>query len=214
MAKITCSNCGHKVKSTDMICGECGNYLGEGTVSGNTRSTPQEPVTQETVIQKEEVSEAEPVRTAPNVAAGDTINIQTKGSLYRFFPMIIYAVFLGVYIVSIEFLAISPYYFLPVLLLMFIAPQIARRIFFPVKFNPNGFNVPHNGNYLQFHYNEISNAVVRIPQRGIQMVTLSMDKSESNVTLDFDQMFSLRQFLSQLNRRRIPISVENAAARS
>ncbi len=210
MSKTTCPNCGHKNKASTMICSQCGNYLGDTESRTEERySITNQPV-QEPEPEPEPVKEE--VKQQPHPDSGDTIVVETRGSLFRFFPMIIYAAILAVYLVTVHFFYINPYYFMPILLLLFITPQLARKFFFPVKFNATGFNVPHDGRYMEFQYNEISNAVVKVPQRGIQMVTLAMDKRARNVTLDFDQMLSLRQFLSQLNRRRIPISIERENA--
>lgn len=207
MAKITCPNCGHRNKPTDSICMKCGSFL-EDTGTGG-RYNISEPVKSVPVSPERE----EEVKSS-SVVSGETIVVKTRGSLYRFLPIIIYGAFLGLYYVLINYYSISVYYFLPVLLVVFLTPQLTRKILFPVKFKPMGFNILHNGSSLEFLYSNIDDAIVKVPQRGIQMVTLSLEDPKRDVTFDFDQMFSLRLFLNQLNRRRIPIRMENAPAQS
>ncbi len=204
MAKIVCPECGHKNKSTDMICMKCGYYLGDmgapSSQSGQISTVPES----NTPPQEER---APSTSSTSYTGTGDVIKVQTRGSIFSILPMVISIAILGVIYYLIYELSFPIYYVLPVLVVLFVLPTFTRRLSFPIKFTPSGFSVPKGSSSVEFQYSNIDSAVVEAPMRGIQLVKLSL-KENSVVTLDFDQMMSMRQFLMQLQRRRIPISIQ------
>ncbi len=199
MARMACPKCGHRVDSTDFMCNKCGYFLGD------TDTATQQQV---------ETSTAEPWSEQPQeystqnqYRADDVIRINTRGSLFSILPMVVPVGMLAILYYMIFVLSLSVYYSLPILILLFILPPITRRLAFPIKFSGSGFRVPKAGGEVVFRYSNIEGAVVNAPGGGIQEVTLSMREGTGNVTLDFDQVISLRQFLVHLQRNRIPISI-------
>lgn len=206
MAKIACPECGHKNKSSEYICSKCGFYLGDmGTSSSAEVVTPEPQQSQPFETQPEQFKER--TRTSSEV-----LKVKTRGSFFSVLPI---ALSIGILIVLYYLIyaySIPIYYLAPILILLFILPSLARRMAFPIKFTQTGFSIPQGGSSVDFQFNNIEEAVVSTPMRGVQEVMLSLKQDNRNITLDFDQMISLRHFLIQLQRRRIPVSIQRPQA--
>lgn len=202
MAKIVCPECGHKNKSSEYICSKCGFYLGDMGASSTTEvSKPEVQQTQPSEQQQEQFTE----RTK---TSNEVLKVQTRGSFFSVLPIalsigILVALYYLIYTYSFPI-----YYLAPILILLFILPSLARRMSFPIKFTQTGFTIPQGSSSVDFQFNNIEEAVVSTPMRGVQEVMLSLKQESRKVTLDFDQMISLRHFLIQLQRRRIPVSIQ------
>lgn len=204
MPSKVCPNCGHKNKASESICTQCGNFLDD--VKPASPMPADAPVQQPKEATPDNVPEPDEVRTTRSV--GKTITIRSGSEFYRYVPIIFSAVILVIYIVLDIFVIQSIYLFFVFLLLIFVIPSLARNWFSPVKMFTGGFRVPSDGNYESFYFREIDSAEVVNPTPGVQMVTLSLNQGEQQVTLDFEKIYPLRMLLTQLNRRKIPINVK------
>lgn len=210
MPSKICSNCGYKNKGSESICAQCGNLLDD-----TTSSAPQPVQNAEPVMPQPDKAE-EPTVPQPSTQTsetgstpvGSTYTIKSGGDFMRYLPIIISAVILVIYIILDLYVYQSIYLFFFFLLLIFLVPGMVRNRSSPVRFFTGGFRIPTDGSSEDFYFRDIDSAEVETPSPGIQMVTLSMGQGERKVTLDFDRVYPLRLFLTQLNRRRIPISVK------
>lgn len=212
MPKNVCQNCGHKNKPADMICANCGTIIetpsmsSSASVSSNSFENKQ-PASSDNDVSNSFNSEA----TTQAATTGETLTVRSKNTAYRYIPMAITLGIVAVYYYVSTITTLPPYAFFPVLFLIFAVSSATRRFSMPMKFNQTGFVVPNNGSPVEVRYSNINNAVVRVISRGEQVVTLSLLQSEGDVSLKFDQVFPMRQFLAQLQRRRIPIKMDNGA---
>lgn len=210
MPSKICPNCGHKNKASESICTKCGNFLDETTQPVAQTVEQPEPMAPEP--QKEEEAAAgvrKPDETSSgSVPVGSTYTIKSGGDFLRYLPILISAIILAIYILLDLYVIQSIYLFFVFLLLIFLVPGMVRNRSSPVKFFTGGFRIPSNGTSEDFYFRDIDSAEVVNPSPGTQMVTLSMGHGEKRVTLDFDRVYPLRLFLTQLNRRRIPINVK------
>lgn len=207
MAKVVCPNCGYKNKSGDLICNKCSYYLGEEFNTTSSESQEQEASPAEVLnVNSDHVEQ-------PSVESqGRTIFVREKSSIYRLMPLAISGIVLAIYIYLFFTYTLPPYALIAFLFLIVVVPGFARRLSSPVKFSTTGFIIPQEGEQMSFLYSDITQATVSDPSLGTKTVTLSTERTGGSVSLNFEQMFSLRQFLMQLSRKRIPISIEKRQA--
>lgn len=200
MAKTTCPKCGHKNKSKEKICTNCGFYLGEEQVAqplqpaGNLTATMSPAHAQDNYA----VNTGDPSVIEVRDTTGTMVKV-AMGAAY----VIVFALLSLVYLINL-----NPFYVLPLIIATWGISPVLKRRFSGVTFSQTGFTIKGKNMVREFNYDSIVSGELLNTVKGRRLLQLSLKNVQQPVTLEVFSFNTFRVLVTQMNRRGISITAE------
>ena len=203
MAKTTCPKCGHKNKSKEKICANCGFYIGQEQIAPPLQSSSNTAVTGAPAHSQDSYS----------VSTGGSSVIEvrdTTGTIVKVAMGAAYVVVFGL-LALVYLINLNPFYVLPLIIATWGISPILRRRFSGVSFTQTGFTIKGKNMSREFNYDSIVSGEVLNTVKGRRLLQLSLKNVQQPVTLEVFSFNTFRTLLTQMTRRGISITAENQA---